>query len=618
MECDPRPTTSSTRVSSIDCIAHVKTELGGETSTARAATFSRIKRTLGTLFPHLYAKSSGVLRYIRGPRPKIDLPNPLPLLNRSYTFGGHTITLSIESTILHFTRPFTSGLLLTIFIIIYFIASIFLVRSQWYLTPASSFSDCTSVFWTENAGCGVNGESCAPFTNYSLNFRCPSGCSSVVLQNPRIVGNLEINFAPLLVGGGDIQRTYRADSFLCASAIHTGLIGNSMGGCATVNLVGNFTDYMPTTAFGLTSIGFPSAFPMSYRLSANNELGQCIDLHNVALAINILVTCLLFVVFRPKAAVLYWSLICIGFWHVALFSQPQKTPPPLDVAFGAFLPTLFVGYAFWRIAVRFTMPTFKDAPLEAMIWYLPPYWVGVLINLTASKIPIDRLTAADISQRPGGVIALVIIVLIVFVFVLNQMRVIRKTGWLPWYLGWYVTGGLATLALAFLPGLQFRLHHYVISMALLPGTGFPTRPSAIYQGFLIGMFLNGVAAFGFDPILQTAVDLARDGPTGSPLPAFLTNSTTYNASIALANQTIFWGDIPNELFAQGWDGFSLLIDDVERYAGNALNYSLVGLEAGLPHFFRLAYTSGNSASDFTMPAILWPNGTWVDPLPGAP
>lgn len=37
-----------------------------------------------------------------------------------------------------------------------------------------------------------------------------------------------------------------------------------------------------------------------------------------------------------------------------------------------------------------------------------------------------------------------------------------------------------------------------------------------------------------------------------------------------------------------WDGFALLVDDVERYIGPALNFSLAALEAGLPHFFRLA------------------------------
>jgi hypothetical protein len=80
------------------------------------------------------------------------------------------------------------------------------------------------------------------------------------------------------------------------------------------------------------------------------------------------------------------------------------------------------------------------------------------------------------------------------------------------------------------------------------------------------------------------------------------------------------------------------VDDVVRYIGPALNYSLASLEAGIPHFFRLAvstpsmirvldvdftcweriqFADNGASGDFTMPATLYPNGTWVDPQPGA-
>lgn len=185
------------------------------------------------------------------------------------------------------------------------------------------------------------------------------------------------------------------------------------------------------------------------------------------------------------------------------------TPPPLDEAFAAFLPALFVAYAFWRLAFIFTLPAFRNAPIEASIWYLPTFWAGVLTNLTMDKIPIDKLTATDLSTQPGAVTALIVILVILLVIVLNQIRVIRKTGWLPYYAAWYILGGLVALVLALLPGLEFRLHHYILAMVLIPGTGFPTRLSAIYQGFLLGMFLNGVAAWGFASILQTAADVGH-------------------------------------------------------------------------------------------------------------
>ncbi|KAG1749852.1 uncharacterized protein EDB91DRAFT_1047044 [Suillus paluster] len=582
-----------------------------------ATRFSRLATSFRARTPRLYHAATRTVTYVRGPRPKIDLPNPVPLLGRTYTIKGRQFNVALEPAIIRFTRPLTAPWLLVLLVAAYIISFSFLVRAQWFLIPASSFVGCTSVYWTGDAGCGLNGALCEPFSNSSFDFRCPAQCNSVILQNPRVVGDVEVDFVPLLVGGGDSQKTYRADSFICASAVQAGLFSDSTGGCASINLVGNFTDYLPTTAFGLSSIGFPSTFPMSFRFSPSSILTHCTDLRTPALAFNILMTCLLFLVLRPRAIVMWWCLVCIGFWHIALFSQPQATPPPLDVAFGAFLPTLFVCYAFWRVAVRFTLPVFANAPFEAMIWYLAPYWTGVLTNLTMDQIPIERLTAADINQQPGGLVALIIIVLILFVLVVNQIRVIRKTGWLPYYLGWYILGGLVALVLALLPGLEFRLHHYIISMALFPGIGFPTRLSAIYQGFLLGMFLNGVAAFGFDSILQTAADLVEGGTTGSPLPTFLTNSTTYNASIALTNQTITWHNMPAAIANQGWNGFALLVDDVEVYIGTALNYSLAALEAGLPHFFRLGYTIGDTPGDFTMPVTLWPNGTWVNPLPGA-
>ena len=64
---------------------------------------------------------------------------------------------------------------------------------------------------------------------------------------------------------------------------------------------------------------------------------------------------------------------------------------------------------------------------------------------------------------------------------------------------------------------------------------------------------------------------------------FATNSTNFNSSIPFVNQTIFWDSL-----IDGWDGFALLVDDVQRYGGTALNYSLASLDASLPHFFRLA------------------------------
>jgi len=575
-----------------------------------AGRYSRLRLNLGLEHPRV----KKLIGYIRGPRPKQELPAPKPLLDRTYSVNGRSYTLSVETAVIKLTHRLTTPWLLVLLTIGYIIGFAFFSRAQSFLTPAGSFIDCNAAYWAANDGCGLDGVDCGPFVNSTFDFRCPAQCSQVTLLNPRTVGNEQVDFVPLIVGGGDSNRTYRGDTFVCAAAIQAGLISNSKGGCASLQLVGNFTNFLPFTANGLSSIGFPSVFPLSFQFLPTTSLTHCEDFRNPALAFNVLITVFLFLILRPKPIILFWSLICIGFWHVTLFSQPMTNPPPLDQAFGTFLPALFVAYAFWRLAIRFTLPAFRNAPIEATVWYLGPFWVGVLFNLTASRIPIDRLLLSDIKARPGGLVWLIVIVIVLFFVVLNQVRIIRKTGWLPYYLGWYIIGALVAIVMSQLPGLQFRLHHYIFAIAFIPGTAFPTRLCAIYQGFLLGTFLNGVAAFGFASILQTAADLRRDAPLGSALPAFLTNSITFNSSIALQAQTIVWQSLPDP--SEGWDGFALLVDDVERYVGPALNFSLASLQAGIPHFFRLAYTSGGLAGDFTMPASLWPNGTWADPLPG--
>ncbi|GLB36014.1 putative LCCL domain containing protein [Lyophyllum shimeji] len=592
-------------------------EVAGD-SPLDAATLISPRRSRGSHFfrkfsskhPRLARILTLTAIYLRGPRPEVDLKEPTPLFDIDWNIRDRRVKLPLESTLLCSTK-LTNPWLFLVLGAAYVIGLAFFSRAQSFLTPASSFIGCTSAYWASNNNCGLNGALCEPFSNTTFDFRCPAQCNDVILQNPRTIGNEQVVFKPLIVGGGDAQQTYRGDSFICAAATQAGFINNSKGGCASLELVGNFTDFLATSRNGLTSAGFPTVFPLSFRFRDTTSLAHCEDRRDAALALNIIVTWILFVVLRPKPIVLYWCLVCIGYWHVSLFSQPRSSPPALSLAFGDFLPTLFIAYAFWRLAFRFVMPAFSKAPFEASIWYLAPYWVGVLTNLTTDKIPISRLTASDLSKRSGAITALVVIIVIVAMLVFNQIRVIRKTGWLPHYLKWYILGGLITLVLALLPGLQLRLHHYILAMVLIPGTAFPTRLSAIYQGFLLGMFLNGVAAFGYDSILQTVDELRQDGPQGSLLPTFLTNSTNFNASIPFVNQTISWDGLTGT-----WDGFALLVDDVERYVGNALNFSLAAFDPTIPHFFRLAFTSGDDTGDFTMPAVLWPNGTWVDPLPG--
>lgn len=288
----------------------------------------------------------------------------------------------------------------------------------------------------------------------------------------------------------------------------SGYVSESRGGCASVSLVGQFTNFLSSSAHGIETTPFPSVFPLSYQLAGPAKLTHCSDLRNEALIFDILVTTALFIILRPRSIILFWALVCIGYWHVNLFSDPA-VPPDLSTAFSTFLPSLFICYAFWRIAFRHVLPAFKDLPIERFVWYLPAFWAGVLFNIVTAGIPIDRLYGADIVNRPGALVALIIICLIVLALVINQLRVIRKSGWLLHYLKWYTLGVLVLVVLACLPTLEFRLHHYFAAMLIMPVTAFPTRLSAIYQAFALGMFLNGASKFGLDSIFQTVEEVSN-------------------------------------------------------------------------------------------------------------
>ena len=146
---------------------------------------------------------------------------PTPFLNLTLYTGRRARTLSLEPFLIRITRPFTNPWLFVVLAAAYIIGFAFFARAQSFLTPSDSFIGCTATYWAANNGCGLNGESCEPFTNSTFDFRCPAACASVVLENYRTVGDIQVIYEPLIVGGGDDNHTYRGDTFICAAAIQT-------------------------------------------------------------------------------------------------------------------------------------------------------------------------------------------------------------------------------------------------------------------------------------------------------------------------------------------------------------------------------------------------------------
>ncbi|KAL8740670.1 MAG: hypothetical protein Q9190_006649, partial [Brigantiaea leucoxantha] len=235
------------------------------------------------------------------------------------------------------------------------------------------------------------------------------------------------------------------------------------------------------------------------------------------------------------------------FFHVGLVSDPPTSGDYASLSsliIGRFLPAAFCAAVFYRYSIK---PQQEDltAYFERTILWLGGAWIGSLNNYTFSFIPLQRLTPSDLKHQPGAHLALVLVVLLLFTIALGQIWFLRLEGRFPRYLALYSLFGVVLIACVILPSLNLRIHHYILALLLLPGTRMQTRPSLLYQGILVGLFINGTARWGFDSMLQTTSELRQDGPRGTLLP----NITT---PIAYASNITFeWLRPPIE---KGLDG----------------------------------------------------------------
>lgn len=492
---------------------------------------------------------------------------------------------------------------------------------------------CTARYWNDGNGCGINGDQCRPFSNASLPFRCPAGCIKTQVLFPHAVGDQEVVYKPLVIGGPTnksepISSTvYRGDSFICGSAIHAGFIKSEQGGCGVLKLTGDRHFFPSVKQHGIDSIGFESYFPQSFQFVEGTQ-SQCKDLRWPLLAVSVFFTAMLSI-FTTSPAVFFWSIFVGLFFQTGLASDPPNLTDYyslISTALGRFLPAAFVMAIIYRYAVRYSL-TGLTAQFEKTILWLGAAWVGALNNYTFDRIPIQRLTPHDIKAQPGAIPALISIVLIIFFIALGQAYAFRVEGRMPRYLVVYglFVGGI--LLLVAVPGMSLRIHHYILAILLLPGTSFQNRPSLLYQGLLCGLFINGIARWGFDSILQTPGELLSDAPQNTMLPPVLPPVVGAN------NITFTLGPVPAahpKKNTPTYDGISILVNDVERFRGYA-DYDAEGLwesdgtrqwtwqrhDGELPEYFRFAYMAGNGVGDYTKAGSWLTNGTWI-PMKGGP
>ena len=487
---------------------------------------------------------------------------------------------------------------------------------------------CGASFWNDGNGCGLNGNNCRPFSSAHMAFRCPADCRSAKVYQPHIVGNKTFQYKGLVVGGpnpddAEEMPTYRADSFICQAAIHSGVVGED-GGCGVATLVGPRSGYRSSELHGIKSIPFPASFPRSFTFQTLSESQQSCPIDSrwplfVVTAISLVLLSL----FTTSPAAFFFSTFVMLMFHVGLVSDPPNTSNVyelLSTLFARLLPGAFIACILYRYCARPLLSGLR-AQIEKTVLYLGFCFIGALNNYTfAPLIPIQRLTPHDLRQ-PGASLALAIILCAIVAIVIGQIHFIRISGNMPRYLAIYATILLSLLIFMLLPGLRLRIHHYILALVFMPGTGFQTRPGLIYQGLLLGLFINGVARWGFASIVQTPTALGESGGGGEGS-WWGANAPNVSAIVGpdVSNITFNWGPMPTD---RSIDGVSILINDVERWRGyldEELYWKHDGVtldrrrtEEGEPEFFRFAWMNGNNVGRYSKVGLWDEEGVWHAP-----
>ena len=486
---------------------------------------------------------------------------------------------------------------------------------------------CGATYWGSGNACGVDGNDCRPFEGSGYAFRCPAKCGEYQVLNPRAVGDQEVIYRPMVVGGpsNDVnpeEAVYRGDSFLCSAAVHAGIVSNAKGGCGVVKLVGRGQNYLSTQRHGITSVSFDSYFPLSFQFIPDISCTSQ-DSRWSLLAISVVFTTVLSI-FTASPALFFFPTFVGVFWTVGMATDPPSytsVAAMFSNVIGKFLPAMFCSWVMYeKMGVRRTL-TGLTAQVEKTVLWLGACWVGALSNYTFDFIPIQRLNAHDLSQQPGAKAALSIIIIVLVVIVVTQVWFFRQEARLLTYLKLYAIFLFGIIIALVLPGLNLRIHHYIIALLLLPGTSMQMRPSLLYQGLLIGLFINGVARWGFDSVLQTSAALQGDAQKNSPLPVIHDPVIDLSTLPGVQSNITFTWDLPA---LTQYDGISVLVNDVERFRSYFADVDTKdqfvwqrNTTLELPEYFRFALMDGSDSGDYTKAGIWTADGQWVDMKPGA-
>ena len=466
----------------------------------------------------------------------------------------------------------------------------------------------SDMFWKgKNAACGLNAENCPSLdTKEDIFIRCPALCDrGSWLYSLRAIGDQVVKYRGYFVGGGEtagneerLSHPYRADSFPCGAAVHSGIVSPFFGGCARISYSSGAQTYFKDTKghYGVSdSIKFDTFFPYSFFFKGlSAKVTQCYDPRFPILLLNIFMG--MPIVFFGSGVTFFWIMSIVGYWTIAFATDPPVLVDPHDketffqlisVGLERFLPTAFVLHFLWVVSVKQTFGSLHDyvklrisedeergprgenssnysTVTRLILWY-PFFWLGVLNNVTFDRLPVDRLTWHDLQVQPGALLTVLIVALVLVFCIIAQAYYVWLLGRFWKLILVYGVMFMSLILIANIPGLTLRIHHYIFGLMFIPGCATRGRTAYAFQGILLGFFLSGVSRWGYASIAETDISLLRGEPIGKLKPPEI---FSVNAGVVYWNEPSFPddSDMPSRLL-EDYSDISVLINDIERYRG---------------------------------------------------
>lgn len=448
---------------------------------------------------------------------------------------------------------------------------------------------CTDSFWPSDYSCGINGKNC-PEDPGPVAFHCPANCASARLQSPHLVGPQKIIDGPLVIGGP----IYRADSWVCASAVHAGILEDTKGGCGIVSRMGMTNSYPGSGINGIASIGVKTYFLQSFKFQLDSGFECHVKDERWLLPyVSIALTAVVFL-FSNGPLAPFVTALTVGLANVGVLNHDEaqltKSPQPLMVTIKYLLAVLAAGVIYRHSASKLLDKTI--APMEKTVLWLGNFWATLSFGHTLYE-----------QEFLAPFIAILILS--------HHMWYLSQAGTLPRSIPLYALCLLTLTSSLALPVLP--LHVSILALLVLPGSAVVTRPNLIYQGFLLGMLVHGIA----QQSLLLPIGLYRSSATTNfaqvaALPPPRVLEPEIHQFFGGSNITFHWETpVPAQV-----DGISMLLNDVERaryiFKNKESNrFEWIRTPQAVPDYIRFSWIKGDNLVGYGNVGIWKADGAWT-------